>query len=51
LQFDFQAGKKKGMKNYLVEIIGDNAMAYPDYEAMGGHVEAMKPYEAFEPQP
>jgi hypothetical protein len=25
-------------------------MAYQDYEAMGGHVEAMKPYEAFEPQ-
>lgn len=26
-------------------------MTYPDYEEMGGHVEAMKPYEAFEPQP
>ena len=25
-------------------------MTYPDYEAMGGHVEAMKPYEAFEPR-
>jgi len=36
LQFDFQAGKKKEWKNYLVEIIGDNAMAYPDYEKLGG---------------
>jgi NAD-dependent dihydropyrimidine dehydrogenase PreA subunit len=26
-------------------------MAYPDYEEMGGHVEAMKPFKAFEPQP
>ena len=26
-------------------------MAYTDYEKMGGHVEAIKPFDAFEPQP
>jgi len=41
---------RRECKDYLIEIIGDNSMVYPDYEALGGHAEAMKPYEAFEPQ-
>jgi hypothetical protein len=42
--------RRKEWKGYLIEIIDDNSMVYPDYEKIGGHVEAMKPYEVFEPQ-